>query len=113
MENTLKISFLQRLMQKWQLKNTFQVIMVLLVFTLTGSTVVLLRKTLFSVLGFTDETSFWLKSLVYILFVFPAYQILILVYGFLLGQFDFFWQKEKKLLQKMRILTKKLFRIHH
>jgi hypothetical protein len=107
MQNTLKISFLQKLMQKWQLKSTFQVIMVLLVFTLTGSTVVLLRKTLFGILGFTDETSFWLKSLVYILFVFPAYQILILVYGFLLGQFNFFWQKEKKLLQKMRILSKK------
>jgi hypothetical protein len=106
MENTIKANFLQRLMQKWQLKSTFQVIMVLLVFTLTGSTVVLLRKTLFSVLGFTDDTSFWLKTIAYILFIFPAYQILILVYGFLLGQFDFFWQKEKKLLQKVGILAK-------
>jgi hypothetical protein len=40
------------------------------------------------------------------LFVFPAYQILILVYGFLLGQFDFFWQKEKKLLQRIGVLSK-------
>jgi hypothetical protein len=107
MENILKANFLQKLMQKWQLKSIFQLIMVLLVFTATGSTVVLLRKTLFEILGFTDETSFWLKSLVYIIFVFPAYQVLILVYGFLLGQFDFFWQKEKKLLQRMRLLTKK------
>lgn len=95
----MNISFLQRLMQKWQLKSTLQVVMVLLVFTLTGSTVVLLRKTLFDVLGFTHETAFWLKALTYLLFVFPAYQVLILVYGFLLGQFDFFWQKELKLIE--------------
>ncbi len=104
MENTIKVNFLQKLMQKWQLKSTFQVLMVLLVFTLTGSTVVLLRKTLFNFLDFGDETSFWLKTVVYLLFIFPAYQILILLYGFLLGQFDFFWQKEKKMLQRIRTL---------
>jgi hypothetical protein len=96
MQKTLKINFLNKLMQKWELKSPFQVIMVLLVFTLTGSTVVLLRKTLFHFLGFDEQTPFWLKSLAYLLFIFPAYQILILIYGFLLGQFNFFWKKEKK-----------------
>jgi hypothetical protein len=97
MENTLKIPFLQRLQTKWKVKSLAQVCLILLTFTLTGTTVVLLRKTLFDVLGFTTETSFWLKTLTYLLFVFPAYQLLILVYGALLGQFAFFWEKEKKL----------------
>lgn len=107
MENTVKANFLQKLMQKWQLKSTFQVVMVLIVFALTGSTVVLFKKTLFHLLGFTEETTFWPKVITYLIFIFPAYQILTLVYGFLLGQFDFFWQKEKKLLQKLRILKKR------
>jgi hypothetical protein len=106
MENTLKTTFLQKLMQKWQVENIWQVLLILLTFALTGSTVVILRKTLFNLLGFTDDTPFWLKTVTYLVFVFPAYQILILVYGSLLGQFRFFWEKEKKLLQKLRIISK-------
>lgn len=34
-------------------------------------------------------------------FVMPAYQVLLLVYGALLGQFYFFWEKEKKLLRRL------------
>lgn len=90
-------SFLYRLKAKWGLENLFQVIMVLLVFAITGTTVVFLRKTLFELLGFDESSSFWLKSFVYILFVFPAYQGLLLLYGSLFGQFHFFWNKEKKL----------------
>jgi hypothetical protein len=107
MENTVKVHFLHKLMQKWQLKNTFQVVMVLIVFALTGSTVVLLRKTLFSMLGFSEATPLWLKVITYLAFIFPAYQVLILVYGFLLGQFDFFWQKEKKLFRRMKAIFKR------
>lgn len=108
MENTLKISFLQRLQEKWKVRSVLQVCLILLTFTLTGTTVVLLRKTLFDVLGFTAETSFWLKTLAYLLFIFPAYQCLILVYGALLGQFAFFWEKEKKVGKAMyRLLVGK------
>jgi hypothetical protein len=39
----------------------------------------------------------WIKTIAYILFVFPAYQVLLLTYGFILGQFSFFWEKEKKM----------------
>lgn len=92
-------SFLYRLKTKWGLENLFQVIMVLLVFAITGSTVVFLRKTLFEIIGFDEATSIWLKSCVYILFVFPAYQGLLLFYGSLFGQFHFFWNKEKKLIR--------------
>lgn len=106
MQSTLKANFLQKLMQKWQLKSTFQVAMVLVVFSLTGTTIALLRPFVFDILGFTEQTSFWLKAVAYLLFIFPSYQILILVYGFLLGQFDFFWEREKKLLQRLRLLRK-------
>ena len=90
-------SFLQKLQDKWKLKSLFQVIMVLIVFSLTGMTVVLVRPLVFDWFGYTDLTPFWLKTVTYILLIFPMYQILILVYGALLGQFSFFWEKEKKL----------------
>lgn len=92
-----KESFLEKLKGKWGLKSLFQVILVLIVFSLTGMTVVLIRPVIFSWFGFDDQTKFITKSITYILLIFPMYQILILVYGALLGQFSFFWEKEKKL----------------
>ena len=92
-----KESSLERLKEKWGLKNLFQVIMVLIVFSLTGMTVVLIRPVVFSWFGFDDQTPLLTKSITYILLIFPMYQILILVYGSALGQFAFFWEKEKKL----------------
>ncbi len=90
-------AFLEKLKGKWGLKNLFQVIMILLVFSLTGMTVLLIRPLVFSWFGFDDQTKFITKAITYLLLVFPMYQILILVYGVLLGQFSFFWEKEKKL----------------
>ncbi len=106
MEETKKASFLYKLMNKWQVQSIGQVLLILLTFSLTGSTVVFIRKVLFNFIGFTEATPFWIKTVTYILFIFPAYQILILVYGTLLGQFKFFWEKEKKLLIRMKILKK-------
>jgi len=90
-------SFLEKLKEKWRLKNLFQVIVILIVFSLTGMTVVLIRPVIFSWFNFNAQTPFWIKTITYILLIFPMYQILILVYGTIFGQFDFFWDKEKKL----------------
>ena len=96
-EDGASSSLLKKLKNRWGLKSLFQVIMVLIVFSLTGLTVVLIRPMIFSWFNFTDDTPFWIKSLTYVLLIFPMYQLLILVYGALLGQFNFFWEKEKKL----------------
>ena len=96
-QDSSKVSWLIKLQDKWQLKSAWQVIAVLITFSLAGSSVVFFRKLLFSLLGFDASSPFWLKTLTYLLLVFPLYQGLLLVYGFLLGQFSFFWEKEKKL----------------
>lgn len=89
--------WLLRLQKKWGVENVRQVLAILLIFSLAGSSVVWLRKGLFYLLGYDSLTPLWLKTITYLLFVFPAYQCLLLIYGFLLGQFDFFWEKEKKM----------------
>ena len=105
--NQEQSSFLNKLKAKWQLDSMLQVVAVLAVFTLTGSTVVFLRKFLFAMLGFDDATPFWLKTVTYLLFIFPAYQVMLLGYGFLLGQFRFFWEKEKKMARRIGGLFRK------
>lgn len=103
-EAALPKNFIQKLKVKWGLQSIFQVILILLVFSITGTTVVFLRKTLFSWIGFDESTATWIKTATYILFVFPAYQTLLLFYGSLFGQFDFFWNKEKKMLKAIKRL---------
>jgi hypothetical protein len=89
--------WLGKMQERWGLETTRQVLLVLAVFSLSGSSVVWLRKGLFNLLGYDDATPMWLKTITYILFIFPTYQSLLLLYGFLLGQFSFFWEKEKKM----------------
>ncbi|REA60200.1 hypothetical protein DSL64_15775 [Dyadobacter luteus] len=95
----IKQPWLHKMQRKWGLETTREVLLTLAVFTLSGSTVVWLRKGLFKLLEYDVTTPFWLKAVVYILFIFPTYHTLLLCYGFLLGQFSFFWQKEKKMIR--------------
>jgi hypothetical protein len=100
-----KPTFLHRLKVKWGVHSALQVLLILLVFSLAGSTAVMLRKSFFGLVGITEHTDFWLKTIVYILFLFPTYQALLLIYGALLGQFKFFWAKERKMLLAVRKLV--------
>ena len=102
-----KESFIARLQQKWGVASVWQVLLILAVFSLAGSSAVALRKSFFLLLGFDEHTAFWLKAVAYVLFLFPTYQVLLLLYGSLLGQFGFFWAKEKKMLQGIRQAVKR------
>lgn len=88
--------FLERMKEKWGLQSLFQVVIILIVFSATGMTVVFIRPLIFQLLGI-ENASGWLKTVSYLLLVFPLYQALLLGYGFIFGQFHFFWEKEKKL----------------
>ena len=73
----------------------------------SNESVVFLRKAYFNLLGFDHNTAFWLKTVAYLLFIFPAYQVLLLGYGTLLGQFRFFWAKEKAMFRALKNISKK------
>ncbi len=89
--------FVQRMKQKYGLKTTAELIIVMTVFSLAGMAIVWVRKPIFHLLGITDTTPFILKFLAWLAIVFPTYQLNLLVFGFLFGQFSFFWEREKVL----------------
>jgi hypothetical protein len=37
----------------------------------------------------------------YLILVLPLYQIFLLIYGFIFGQFKFFWEKEKLIFRRI------------
>jgi len=86
---------IERLKSKWCIKSTLDIILILIVFSLAGSSSIYVGKYFFFLVGVTDETAGWIRILVRIVFLLPAYQILTIIYAVLLGQFYFFWPKQK------------------
>ena len=87
---------LERLKQRWNIRSNFQVTVILIVFAITGSATVYLKKMIFDLIGITPETHFGIKAPVYIIVILTVYNILLLIVGLLFGQFRFFWEFEKR-----------------
>ena len=86
----------ENLKHRWNIKNNFQVIIILIVFAITGSTTVYLKKLILDLIDITPETHLFIKIPIYILIVLAVYNLLLLVFGFVFRQFRFFWEFEKK-----------------
>ncbi|WP_075590260.1 DUF6787 family protein [Labilibacter marinus] len=87
---------LEKLKQRWGIESNLQVILILIVFSVTGSAAVYVKKIIFDLIGIDSDTSLWFKIPMYVLTIIPAYQILLLVFGFIFGQFTFFYNFQKK-----------------
>jgi hypothetical protein len=92
---------MQKLKQRWGIESNFQLTLVFIVFALTGSASAWLSKPFCLWIGITKEDiGFWFTPL-RLLLIFPIYQVLLVLIGFLFGQFTFFWTFEKKMLRGM------------
>ncbi len=89
--------WLQRTKERWGIESTTRIILIMLVFSLAGMAITQIRPPVWHLFHFTDATPTWIKVVTYILLIFPTYQICLLIFGALLGQFRFFWEKEKKM----------------
>ena len=91
-----------RLKEKWGITSNFQLVIIFIVFSVTGSLSLLVSGPLLDFLCIKQDLFspyiFWPLR---ILIVFPIYQLLILIVGTLFGQFNFFWSFEKKMLSRI------------
>lgn len=90
--------------ERWGVKTLGSVLLILFIFSITGISVLYVRSVAFSLLGIDGETSLWIEIMAWVIIVFPAYQLLLLFYGFILGQFEFVWNFEKKSLLRIKSL---------
>ena len=85
----------------------FQLTIVLIVFSITGSLALLLSDYLLKILDISknnyDPIFFYLLR---IFFIFPIYQILLIIIGTVFGEFNYFWEFEKKFLRRLGIRFK-------
>jgi len=87
--------------ERWGIKSNLQLAIIFIVFAITGSTSAWLSKPFCIWLGILKEDlEFWFTP-VRLLLIFPIYQVLLVLIGFLFGQYKFFWAFEKKMLKRM------------
>ena len=89
-----------KLKQRWNLSSMADVWIVLLVFALTGTTILLLKKPLLSLFVENGEVP-TIVTITYYILVLPIYNLVLLLYGALLGKFQFFWEFEKKTFRRI------------
>jgi len=98
---------MQKLKERWGIHSTLQLIIIFIVFAITGSSAVYVAKPLLQWIGLHPENfeNTWWGPWVYwtlrILIIFPIYQVLLVLFGWIFGQFKFFWNMEKKMLRRM------------
>ena len=85
-----------KLIKIFKVKDFNQLIIIFIVFGITGSLSVVLGKyVLINIFGesFLNNDYYWLLRLI---LIFPIYQVLLIIVGALFGQFRYFWEIEKK-----------------
>ncbi|MDX1349581.1 MAG: DUF6787 family protein [Putridiphycobacter sp.] len=95
----------KKLQSRWGVTGN-RVLIILIVFACTGTTVLLLKKPVVNYFAGDSNPSVWFSVLYYVL-ILPIYNIILLLYGFIFGQFKFFWNFEKKMLERMTKRFKK------
>ena len=93
---------MEKLKKRWGIESNFQIIIIFFVFAVTGSAATKLAAPVTDFIGLHRETTAsWLYWTIRILLIFPLYQIVLVGFGWLFGQFKFFWNFEKKTLNKL------------
>lgn len=90
--------------ERWNITSNWQFFVILLVFACTGFSAKYFSPHVLGLFGIVKgDVSKWLYYLLYIILIFPIYQVLLVAYGFIFGQFQFFWEFEKKMLRGMKL----------
>ncbi len=89
---------MNKLKERWGIKSNRQLIIIFIVFGITGSLATVVAKPLTLLLGLSPD--YWLFWPIRILIIFPIYKAILLIVGWIFGEFDFFWNFIKKMIQR-------------
>jgi hypothetical protein len=92
---------IEKLEPKWIVNQRWELIRIFIVFAITGSSSVLVGRPVIKWVGITQDNLnpllYWILFTVISLFF---YQVLLVLIGWVFGQFQFFWNFEKKMIRR-------------
>ena len=88
--------FMEKLKKMFKVSSTYQLVVVFIVFGITGSLSLFISDYVLDILE--------LENLIISIFmVLITYQVLLIIIGTLFGEFKYFWAMEKKILSRFKI----------
>ena len=96
---------LQKIIDKFHAKSFKHLIIIFLVFALSGSASLLMSSSILAALNLKELINFYpLYLLVRIILLIPIYQLLLIIIATLFGEFRYFWNFEKKFFKRLRLI---------
>lgn len=92
----MKQNLFEKLKKRWGIYNNFQIIIILIVFACTGFSTLYIEEMIVEALDFPEKLTWWMRLLSFLFLTMPLYNLILLIIGFIFGQFRFFWNFEKK-----------------
>ena len=96
---------LQKIINKFHAKSFKHLIIIFLVFALSGSASLLMSSSILTAINLKELINFYpLYLLVRIILLIPIYQLVLIIIATLFGEFRYFWNFEKKFFKRLRLI---------
>ena len=95
-----RTGWMERLGKRWGVQPA-RVLLILLVFACTGFTVMFLKRPLVAWASGSDGEQPLVFSILYYVLILPFYNVVLLIYGAVFGQFRFFWEFEQRFFRRL------------
>ena len=87
---------MKKLKERWGITSNFQIVIIFIVFGITGSVSAYISGPLTNIIIGESELHWLIKLLIRILVLTPIYQVLLLLFGYIFFQYRFFYNFVKK-----------------
>jgi hypothetical protein len=88
-------AIIEKFKTRWGITSTWQVILILGIFALTGFTTLYVEERIYELFHIPEHNTWWIAVLLVVFITLPLHNLILLIYGFIFGQFRFFWNFEK------------------
>lgn len=92
---------MKKLKERWNIETNRQLFIIFLVFAITGSSAAKLAAPLTDFFNITREMGWYIYWPFRILIILPIYKVLLVFFGWVFGEFHFFWSFAMKMLKSM------------
>ena len=96
---------LNNLIKKFNAKSNKHLLIIFIIFSLSGSGSLLLSSPILSAINLEGLITYYpLYLMVRIIIIIPIYQLILIIIATLFGEFNYFWKFEKRFLQRLKLI---------
>ena len=96
---------IQNLIKKFNAKSKFHLFIIFLVFGLSGSFSLWISSPIMSALDLKNIlNNYTIYIFVRVIIIIPIYQLILIFFALIFGEFEYFWRFEKKFLKRIKII---------